>query len=120
MNELNGRNGSAVRQIQPLGYLDFLHLQKRAALVLTDSGGIQEETTILKVPCLTLRDSTERPITAEAGTNTVVGTDTERIVSTWRSALAGSGREAKTPPLWDGKAAQRIAEILCDKIQVGG
>ena len=109
---------SGLRLIEPLGYLDFLKLMSSAAAVMTDSGGIQEETTILKVPCLTLRDSTERPITAEAGTNTVVGTDTERIISAWRAALAGRGRKAKTPPLWDGKAAQRITKILCDKIQV--
>ena len=106
----------ALRLVGPLGYLDFLRLMSSAAAVLTDSGGIQEETTILKVPCLTLRDSTERPVTVEVGTNTVVGTDTEKIISTWRAALTGRGRQAQTPPLWDGKAAQRITEILCDKV----
>ncbi len=105
-----------LRMIDPLGYLDFLKLMSSAAAVLTDSGGIQEETTILKVPCLTLRDGTERPITVEVGTNTVVGTDTEKIISTWRAALAGRDRKVQTPPLWDGKAAQRITEIICDKI----
>jgi UDP-N-acetylglucosamine 2-epimerase (non-hydrolysing) len=105
-----------LRMIDPLGYLDFLKLMSSAAAVLTDSGGIQEETTILKVPCLTLRDGTERPITAEVGTNTVVGTDTAKMISAWRVALAGRDRQVQTPPLWDGKAAQRISEILCDRV----
>jgi len=85
-------------------------------VVLTDSGGIQEETTVLGVPCLTLRDSTERPITAEVGTNTIVGTDPERILAAWRDAVDGSGRKGGVPPLWDGRAAERIAAILAARL----
>jgi len=107
----------ALRLVDPLGYLDFLKLMSSAAVVLTDSGGIQEETTILKVPCLTLRESTERPITVQVGTNTVVGMDTEKIISAFEEAITGRGRRAETPPLWDGNAAGRIAKILCQKIQ---
>ena len=95
-----------------MGYLDFLKLMASAALVLTDSGGIQEETTILKVPCLTLRDSTERPVTAELGSNTVVGTDPEKILAAYRAVTEGRARPCQTPPLWDGRAARRIADIL--------
>lgn len=108
----NGRNGSAVRRIQPLGYLDFLHLQKRAALVLTDSGGIQEEASILGVPCLTLRDNTERPITITHGTNRLVGSDPARIVAAVRQVLRRPARRKRTIPLWDGKAAARIVKVF--------
>ncbi len=107
---------SGLRLIDPLGYLDFLKLMSSAAVVLTDSGGIQEETTILKVPCITLRENTERPITVEVGSNTVVGVDTARIISGYQEVMEGGGRQAGTPPLWDGKAAERIAKILCEKI----
>jgi len=115
----NDRNGSAVRRIQPLGYLDFLHLQKRAALVLTDSGGIQEETSILGVPCLTLRDNTERPVTITHGTNRLVGTDPHRIVAAARQALRRPGRRKRTIPLWDGRAAGRIVQVFA-RIQEKG
>ncbi len=98
--------------MEPLGYLDFLRLLVSARLVLTDSGGIQEETTVLGVPCLTLRENTERPVTVSHGTNTIVGTDTELIVHQARRIIAGRGKEGKVPPLWDGQAASRIAAVL--------
>jgi UDP-N-acetylglucosamine 2-epimerase (non-hydrolysing) len=99
--------------IEPLGYLDFLKLMAHARVVLTDSGGIQEETTILGTPCLTLRENTERPITVTMGTNRLVGADPARILAAFRDVLAGGGRAAQRPPLWDGEAARRIAEDLC-------
>jgi len=104
-----------LRLIDPLGYLDFLSLYSTARIVLTDSGGIQEETTALGIPCLTLRESTERPITVEMGTNVVVGTDTEKIVSAAKAILDGSAtKQARQPPLWDGHTAERILAVLKD------
>ncbi len=100
----------------PIGYLEFVHLMSEAAFVLTDSGGVQEETTVLGVPCLTLRENTERPITVEEGTNTVVGTDPERILAAARAILAGSGKRGRTPALWDGHAGERIVTILMDRL----
>lgn len=105
-----------LRLIDPLGYLDFLKLTASARLVLTDSGGIQEETTILKVPCLTMRENTERPITAEVGSNRIVGTDPTNILAAYKDVMAGRGRSAGIPPLWDGRAAERIAAILAEKL----
>jgi len=105
-----------LRLLDPIGYLDFLRLTSSARLVLTDSGGIQEETTILKVPCLTLRESTERPITAEVGSNTIVGTQTADILAGYRTIMDGSARTPQIPDLWDGQAAQRIAAILAEKL----
>ena len=104
------------RMIDPVGYLDFLRLTSTARIVLTDSGGIQEETTILKVPCLTLRENTERPITATVGSNSIVGTDPEKILAAYREATNNSSRRYDTPPLWDGKAAQRITKILVERL----
>jgi len=101
-----------LRFIPPVGYLDFLCLLSKATLVLTDSGGIQEETTALGVPCLTLRENTERPITISQGTNLLVGTDPAKIVAAARNALNGNGKSGRIPPLWDGQAAPRIVEIL--------
>jgi UDP-N-acetylglucosamine 2-epimerase (non-hydrolysing) len=102
-----------LRLIEPLGYLDFLSLYSTARLVLTDSGGIQEETTALGIPCLTLRENTERPITVEMGTNIVVGTDTRKIVSEATAILNGAGAKGiRQPPLWDGHTADRILEVL--------
>jgi UDP-N-acetylglucosamine 2-epimerase (non-hydrolysing) len=100
------------RLLGPLGYLDFLHLQKRAALVLTDSGGIQEETTILGVPCLTLRETTERPVTLTHGTNQLVGSDPARILAAARRILESGCRRPRTIPLWDGAAAARIVSVF--------
>jgi UDP-N-acetylglucosamine 2-epimerase (non-hydrolysing) len=105
-------NHGQLRLIQPLGYLDFLCLLSNATLVLTDSGGIQEETTALSVPCLTLRENTERPVTITEGTNTLVGTDPLKIVAAARDILAGKGKLGRIPPLWDGKAAERVVEVL--------
>ena len=105
-----------LRLIDPAGYLDFLKLTSSAKLVLTDSGGIQEETTILGVPCLTLRENTERPSTAEVGSNRIVGTDTARILAAYREVIGGGGRQPQIPPLWDGQAAQRIAALLAEKL----
>ena len=101
-----------IKFIDPLGYLDFLKLVSSACVVLTDSGGIQEETTILKVPCLTLRENTERPCTVELGSNQLVGTDPEKIMAAYQAAQNGKGKVGDIPPLWDGKAAERIAAIL--------
>ena len=101
-----------LRPIPPLGYLDMLALLERAHLVLTDSGGVQEETTYLGVPCLTLRENTERPATVEQGTNRVVGTRPERIVAEIGRVLEGDSPPPRCPPLWDGRAAERIAAIL--------
>ena len=100
-----------VRLLEPLGYLDFLKLLDSAALALTDSGGIQEETTVLGVPCLTLRENTERPITIEQGTNRLVGTDPRKILAGYRAALSAE-RNARIPELWDGNAGRRIADII--------
>jgi UDP-N-acetylglucosamine 2-epimerase (non-hydrolysing) len=103
---------AGLRLIDPLGYLDFLRLSDAAALVLTDSGGIQEETTVLGVPCLTLRKNTERPITVSQGTNTLVGLDDSLIVAQGQLALRGKGKVGRVPDLWDGHAAERIADVL--------
>jgi UDP-N-acetylglucosamine 2-epimerase (non-hydrolysing) len=111
VEEIGTPNG--VRLIQPVGYLDFLALEEGAALVLTDSGGVQEETTVFGVPCLTLRENTERPVTVTDGTNTVVGTDPGRIVEEARRALEEKPR-VRRPPRWDGHAAERIAEVLVE------
>jgi UDP-N-acetylglucosamine 2-epimerase (non-hydrolysing) len=101
-----------IHGLDPLGYLDFLSLMRAARLVLTDSGGIQEETTILGVPCLTLRDTTERPITISQGTNVLVWNDTERIVREAYKILEGKTKKARIPAYWDGKTAERIIKIL--------
>lgn len=100
-----------IHLVEPLGYLDFLALEASAALVLTDSGGVQEETTVLGVPCLTLRESTERPITVTEGTNRVVGRGPARIVAEAEKAL-DCPAPARCPKLWDGRAGHRIAEVL--------
>ncbi|HBB88333.1 MAG TPA: UDP-N-acetylglucosamine 2-epimerase (non-hydrolyzing) [Blastocatellia bacterium] len=101
-----------LRLIEPLGYLDFLSLYSSARLVLTDSGGIQEETTVLGIPCLTLRENTERPITVTMGTNRIVGTDTARIIAAASAALAETPREPVSISLWDGHTAERILAAL--------
>lgn len=101
-----------LRILPPVGYLEFLRLQTHARVVLTDSGGVQEETTVLGVPCLTFRDNTERPVTITHGTNRLIGTDPERIGTEVRAALEVPRGDARVPPLWDGRSAERIVEIL--------
>src|SRR5262249_7358816 len=103
-----------VRIIDPLGYLDFLQLWSNSRMTLTDSGGLQEETTALCVPCLTLRENTERPITIEQGSNRLVGSNPERIIGAAREILSGGGVSyaARAPELWDGHAADRIVDAL--------
>jgi UDP-N-acetylglucosamine 2-epimerase (non-hydrolysing) len=105
-------SGRGTTLIEPVGYIDFLRLMMSAALVLTDSGGIQEETAFLGVPCLTLRENTERPATLACGTNTVVGLDREKVIAGTRAALSRPAEGFSVPPLWDGKASSRIVEIL--------
>jgi UDP-N-acetylglucosamine 2-epimerase (non-hydrolysing) len=97
---------------EPLPYIEFLALQRRATVVVTDSGGIQEETTYLKVPCLTLRNNTERPVTVTMGTNTLVGQDGTMLRAELTRILQGKQKQSTVPPLWDGHAGERIAEIL--------
>jgi UDP-N-acetylglucosamine 2-epimerase (non-hydrolysing) len=97
---------------EPMGYLDFLGLTAQSKLILTDSGGLQEESTALGIPCLTLREITERPITVTEGTNTVVGCDPRRIVAEARAALEGRGKAGRVPEMWDGRASERVAEVL--------
>lgn len=110
-------NIEGLQVIEPRGYLDFLHLVGNAQLVLTDSGGIQEETTVLGVPCITLRENTERPITVEMGTNVIAGTDTAKIVAAANQALDNPLDKSKLriPPLWDGHTADRILDALIEK-----
>jgi UDP-N-acetylglucosamine 2-epimerase (non-hydrolysing) len=107
---------SGVVTTPPLGYLDFVGLLADATLVLTDSGGVQEEATVLGIPCLTLRDSTERPVTVEAGTNTVVGTRREDIVAAALAVLRSPGRPGRIPELWDGRAGERIVATLSGEL----
>jgi UDP-N-acetylglucosamine 2-epimerase (non-hydrolysing) len=97
---------------EPLSYLEFLHLQKNAAVVMTDSGGVQEETTFLGVPCLTMRENTERPITVDMGTSTLVGTDASALEILVGEVMEGRYKNGAIPPLWDGHAAERIANII--------
>jgi UDP-N-acetylglucosamine 2-epimerase (non-hydrolysing) len=101
-----------IRTMAPLGYLEFLNLESTATVVLTDSGGLQEETTILGVPCLTLRHNTERPVTIEHGTNIMVGPDKVRILEAFRRIVNGDWKPSGPPELWDGHAAQRIVQVI--------
>jgi UDP-N-acetylglucosamine 2-epimerase (non-hydrolysing) len=103
----------AVRLLEPVGYLEFLSLQADAAGVLTDSGGVQEETTYLGVPCFTLRDNTERPVTVRAGTNTLLGLDPSRIADIPSALVRTNGKAHAAPPGWDGHAAERLAAVIC-------
>jgi UDP-N-acetylglucosamine 2-epimerase (non-hydrolysing) len=107
-----GIDPERLRLLDPLPYIEFLALQMRATVVITDSGGIQEETTYLGVPCLTLRPNTERPITVTTGTNILVGDDRQRLVGELARILEGKHKKGSTPPLWDGCAGDRIADIL--------
>lgn len=104
--------GPNVHLIGPQAYMSFLNLWKDAVVVLTDSGGMQEETTALGVPCVTIRENTERPITVSEGTNVLAGTDPLRVVAAARDAIEGRSKKGRRPTLWDGRAAERIVEIL--------
>jgi UDP-N-acetylglucosamine 2-epimerase (non-hydrolysing) len=108
-------NKGQIRFLEPLPYLDFLALQKHAAVVITDSGGIQEETTFLGVPCLTVRENTERPVTVTIGTNVLVGRDTALLTSELARVLSHKKKNTGVPPLWDGHAAERIAAVIAGK-----
>jgi len=101
-----------LKLIPPVGYFDFMQLMANCGFVMTDSGGIQEETTYLGIPCLTLRENTERPITVEIGTNEIVGTDTEKITMLAKKIVDGQWKKGQVPELWDGKAAERIVDVL--------
>lgn len=120
LKDANAKHHPRLRLIPPVGYLDFLYLLNRSRLVLTDSGGIQEETTALGVPCLTLRENTERPITITEGTNQLVGQDPVKIVNAARDILAGKTKRGQVPPLWDGHTAERIVKILLHEAQREG
>ncbi len=108
----NGPKAGGIRATEPLGYLEFMHLISTACMVFTDSGGIQEETTVLGTPCITLRSNTERPITCQKGTNMVVGTEPDDIRSAAQHILGGNAKSGQIPELWDGLAGNRIVEVL--------
>jgi UDP-N-acetylglucosamine 2-epimerase (non-hydrolysing) len=108
----------SLRLIEPLGYLEFLSLTSAARLVLTDSGGLQEESTALGIPCLTLRENTERPVTVTEGTNEVVGTDPGRILAAARRALSAGPQRRRIPALWDGRAGERAAKAVCGLLEL--
>ena len=107
-----GLQTGQLQLLPPLPYVEFLALQSRAVAVITDSGGIQEETTYLGVPCLTVRSSTERPVTVSTGTNILVGRDSAKLSAELANILKGSGKKGAIPPLWDGRTGERIAELL--------
>jgi UDP-N-acetylglucosamine 2-epimerase (non-hydrolysing) len=102
--------------LDPIGYIDFMRLQKDASVILTDSGGLQEESTFFGVPCLTVRDNTERPVTITHGTNKLIGTEYAKIPNEVQQAISIPEERSTRPELWDGKAAKRIAEILRDNL----
>jgi UDP-N-acetylglucosamine 2-epimerase (non-hydrolysing) len=112
LNKLNSVEGIWITE--PLGYLEFLHLNMHAKMVLTDSGGLQEETTVLGVPCITMRTNTERPITCEVGSNVVVGSNKSDILAQAKMILNGDTRPGTIPEKWDGRAAERIIDVLLD------
>jgi hypothetical protein len=112
LSQLGIKENAKLRLIDPLGYLEFICLLSHARIVLTDSGGIQEETTALGIPCLTLRENTERPMTVTRGTNHIVGQDFEKIKAKAREILDGNSKKGERPELWDGHAAERIVEVL--------
>jgi len=112
--EIHLPSDTDVRLWEPVGYIEFLALQRGATVVITDSGGIQEETTFLGIPCITVRENTERPITILMGTNVLVGQDMCRLEGEVQKALSGPAKQRQVPPLWDGKAAERIADIMME------
>ena len=99
----------------PLGYLEFLAMTSQAKVIVTDSGGLQEESTVLGIPCLTLRENTERPITVDVGTSTLIGNDAERLRQCLGQVMNGRYKTGRCPELWDGKAAQRIAQVIAEE-----
>jgi UDP-N-acetylglucosamine 2-epimerase (non-hydrolysing) len=109
-----GLNENGITLVDPVGSLDMLYAVKGAALVLTDSGGLQEETTVLGIPCITIRENTERPVTVTLGTNYLAGTDPVRILSAANEILAGNAKRGAVPPLWDGKSSGRIADVFLE------
>ena len=111
-------NENGIRLLDPLGYLDFLCLTKHAALVVTDSGGVQEETTCLRVPCITVRENTERPVTVTCGTNVIAGTESQNIRRAVKEQLSGK-KQGRVPEKWDGRAAGRIVEVIAREFQIG-
>jgi UDP-N-acetylglucosamine 2-epimerase (non-hydrolysing) len=112
----SGGSDCRLRLIEPVGYVDFLALQRHAAVVITDSGGMQEETTFLSVPCLTLRENTERPITVEQGSNVLIGRDLNRLRAEVARIAREGGSRGRVPPLWDGKASERIAAVIAERL----
>ena len=119
MSDTTGTHFGGIHMIPPQGYVEFLSLQRQAAFVLTDSGGVQEETSALGVPCLTLRENTERPFTVTDGTNRIVGYDAERIHREVARVLSGERRPQQAPGLWDGRAAERIVRVLRENVRPG-
>lgn len=109
-------NLSSLKLLEPLPYLEFLALQRRATVAITDSGGIQEETTYLGVPCLTLRENTERPITVTLGTNVIVGQNRKKLSAELAKIIEGRAKKGTIPPLWDGRAGDRIADIILGQL----
>jgi UDP-N-acetylglucosamine 2-epimerase (non-hydrolysing) len=113
---LNSVDKNAVKIIEPIGYLDFLKLQSESKFVLTDSGGIQEETTYMKIPCITLRENTERPATIEIGSNTLTGLDSAKINDAIDQIMDGSYKTGNIPKFWDGETSNRIVDILIERL----
>lgn len=112
----SGNKVEGIWVTEPLGYMEFLHLNMNARLVLTDSGGLQEETTVLGVPCITMRNNTERPVTCEVGTNFLVGNNPAKVRECAQKILGGDVPKGRAPEKWDGKAAERIVQVLLDKM----
>jgi UDP-N-acetylglucosamine 2-epimerase (non-hydrolysing) len=113
-----GMGSAGVTMVDPVGYLDMLYAVKGAAMVLTDSGGLQEETTVLGVPCVTIRENTERPVTVTMGTNYLAGTNPDAILAAAGEILSGKAKKGRVPPLWDGKTSERIADILLQNLMM--
>lgn len=111
-------NNPRIFLTEPLGYFEFLNLTNSSAIVITDSGGIQEETTYLSIPCVTLRKNTERPVTVDLGSNYLIGTNPEKIKATVRAILTGKGKKSTIPPLWDGKAGERIIASIIRQVAI--
>jgi UDP-N-acetylglucosamine 2-epimerase (non-hydrolysing) len=109
---------SDILLLPPMGYLEMLGLMKDARVVLTDSGGIQEETTALGVPCITLRNNTERPITVDEGTNTIAGQDAETILTIFNEVMRSGGKGGRIPQYWDGRASNRIADVIASEFGI--